>query len=181
MSNGFNNKWKLAETTFAEYFNGVVVEDLEQQYKDIDIRLNKSGKTVSIKDIGESSKKYGGVLFETQLLSTKTGKTSLGSFNKCDADLYAIRLWWDGHYCWYVTNTSELKEWVSKNSVKDVRTRAATERRNAAAGRFYNGSVCKMVTVRDLVNKTHCLCIPIKDLKCKTRHVEQCLQDWNFI
>ena len=179
--NSFNNNWKIAETTFATYFNGTVVEDLEQQYKDIDISLNKSNLTVSIKDIGDSSRKYGGAMFETTLLSSQTGKQSDGSFYKCAADYYAIRLWHKGRMCWYVTKTADLKHYLESTPCKEIRTRAETERKNRQRGRFYDGTICKMVRVEDLVANTECLCIPIQALKNKEQRATNYLIEWGFI
>jgi hypothetical protein len=178
--NSFNNKWKLAEQSFATYFNGDVVEELELQYKDIDILCKESGKTVSVKDIGDSSKQYGSVLLETTLVNTTNGATSKGSFYKCEADLFAIRLWHKGRYCWYVTHTSELTKYLEQNSLSEVKTRPETEAKNRARGRYYNGTICKRISVPHLVENTECLCIPIRALKNKEQRALDYLRDWGF-
>lgn len=163
--NSFNNKWKQAEKEFAKYFNGVLVTEKKQQYADIDVRLRKRGNTVSIKDIGESSKTYGGALFETRLYSTVKKKSMKGSFYKCKATVYAIRLWYKGEMCWYVASTANIKAYLESGSFRTITTKSSTEAKNRASGRVYDGSECVCVDVEDLIANTNNLTIPIRKLK----------------
>lgn len=175
--NSFNDDWKKSEESFAQHFRGVPV-GLPMQYKDIDVMLNEGRwkcHTVSIKDIGDSSKRYGSVLVETSLVNTRNGKKAKGSFYKCEADFYAIRLHHKGRYCWYVTSTNHLRKLVSQPHPV-VHTRKETERRNREQGRVYDGSECVRIKVSDLIGHGKCIVVPEGAFKPTSKHYNSVLR-----
>lgn len=181
--NSFNNTWKQAEKEFAHYFKGNIVRKKELQYKDIDVKLKNRKSYVSVKDQYESSECYGAVLFETVLTNSRTGAKAKGSLLKCEAGMYAVRLFYNGEVCWYITLTKDLLAYLKANakSFKRITTRPETEARNRAQGRKYDGSVCISVPVNELVENTKCLCIPLKDLKGRQpKHIKQLLLQNKF-
>lgn len=158
--NGFSSKWRETEERFAKVFNAELVTHLALQYKDIDAVL-PDGRTVSIKDIGESSKRYGSILLETTLLSTQRGTEMPGSFHKCEADLFAIWLFGRNRFGWYVIETHSLRAYLSDHpQLPTVRTRAETEARNREQGRVYDGTICVRILVEDLLNNTSPIALP---------------------
>ena len=185
MSNSFNNKWKKTEQLFAKHFNCTLDTDLKAQYADIDATNKLTGTTFSIKDIDDASKKFKCILLEVKLLDTNinTGEVrreAKGSFLKCEAEMFAIRLHHKGNSCWYVTETKELQRILQDNTFDTVRTRRETENRNRATGRTYNGTICYKVPVEFLIKNTKRLLLPLKLVEHEDERVIRLLQERGY-
>lgn len=110
-----------------QYGGAYLVHDTINQYKDIDVVLNKDSRTVSVKDQSQGDK-YKCFLFEYVQERTSDGAKIKGNIHNCQADLYAI--------CsptkWFIFDAKKLHTFIMNNKEewKFRRTTAWAEQNN---------------------------------------------------
>ena len=158
MKTYFDGAGFSAEQIAVQQFKGKLVTDKAQQYKDIDAVLpTKKGvwNTVSIKDQLWSSKKFGGIQIETELVNTRNGKTMPGCFYQNESVMYFWRVWTKEHGdTWFIVKSSVLKEYVEKNksSLKTWQTQQKTEAKNRSYNRAYDRAKGCTLWVKDITH-----------------------------
>lgn len=145
-----------AEHIAVKQFNGKLVTDLEQQYKDIDALLpTKKGvlRTCSIKDQLKSSKQYGSIQIETKLTNTSNERHILGCFYKNQSQMYFWRVWTEKYGdTWLIIKSSVLQNFVEENKehLRTWRTAKSTEAKNRSYGRKYDRAEGYTIPIKDL-------------------------------
>ena len=158
-----------AEKLAATQFNGTLVTDLQQQYKDIDVMIKaKDGslKSVSVKDQLWSSEKFGSIQVELKTINTRTGVSQNGCFYTNESDYYFWRIWTkDFGDTWAVIEASVLKDFVKQNldTLKTWNTTAKTEEKNRSYGRRYDRTEGVVLKTSDLMQLGKL--IPVKGTK----------------
>lgn len=153
----FDGKGFSAEKIAAKQFNGVLVDDLALQHKDIDLMVTgKDGevKSVSVKDQTYSTKRgYTTIQVELELIDTDTGETMLGCFYSNASDYYFWRVWYEAEDTWLVVKSSTLKEFVQDNmdSLPEWKTTQNTNAKNREFGRKFNGSCGVTIEIDSLI------------------------------
>lgn len=148
----FDKSGMQAEIICARQFNGKLTSKKEHQYKDIDLFIK--GKSCSVKDQLQSSKRFGSVQVELKLHSTQRGKTMQGCFYSNESDYYLWRVWTpEKGDSWVGVATDALRAYVKAKgaSLRKWSTSAATEAKNRSYGRVYDGSSGLVIPVADLV------------------------------
>ena len=135
-----------AEHVFCKKFKAKHITDKKLQYRDIDAQL-PDGRYVSIKN-QEMSTKTGNFSFETELISTSTGKSMDGNFYNCDAEVYAIL----AGGVWYIFRSQDLHKYFDtyKSTFRYVKTSHYTEEANRRLGRYYDRAMNYLIPVKDL-------------------------------
>ncbi len=152
-----------AEREFAEQFNATLETNLDLQYKDIDAWITTPEgvkHSVSIKDQTWGALQYGNICFEYMLESTLKGKTMGGSFTKCEARWYAIKV--DKE--WLMFRTSHLRKYIelNKQSFRNTHTRATLEKANREEGRTFDRGWMYLIPLKELRQQTIKI-IPLKN------------------
>lgn len=133
-----------AEQLCVDQFNGKLLSDKANQYKDIDAVIkakNGSSQLVSVKDQLWSSERYGAIQIETKLTNTRTGSVIPGCFAKCEADYYFWRVWTEElGDTWAIVKVSIMKKFIKDNqdTLKKWKTQEKTEAKNRSYGRSYD-------------------------------------------
>lgn len=153
------NNWKQAEIDFCNLLHdvykvgGELVEDLSQQYKDIDVSYKVAGKsyTVSVKE-QNSVEKYNTLLFEYLLVDTNDFSTMQGNLITCGADYYAIRYNINGVSHFIVVSSKTLKSIIIGGVWETKSTTKYTEQKNKEEGRKYNRTLNWKVPLNSILN-----------------------------
>lgn len=152
MSIYFDGAGEAAERICAEQFNGTLTDEKKHQYKDIDLFIK--GKSCSVKDQLHSSKKWGSVQVELQLINTDDDSSMQGCFYSNESDYYFWRIHTEEKGdSWCVIESAKLKALVEQkqHSFRKWYTTKATEARNKKYGRTFNRSVGVVIPVSELV------------------------------
>ena len=163
----FDGKGFKAESIAAQQFNGKLVTDLNQQYKDIDVLIpakDGSVKSVSVKDQLWSSEKFGGIQIETLTTNTRTGQTMPGCFYQNESDYYFWRIYTKQYGdTWLIVESSVMKQYVAENAshLKAWATKPATEAKNRSYNRRYDRTEGMVIQVADAVKLGKL--IPVKE------------------
>lgn len=142
-----------AEKLCVNQFRGQLLQDTNNQYKDIDclVQTKKGRKyTASVKDQRTSMMKgYNTIQLELKQYNTKTGHSIDGCFVKNESDYYFWLVWYDNKAQWVIVKSKDLKEYVSKNkdTLKSWTTSPTTEAKNRSYGRKYDRSEGVMISV----------------------------------
>lgn len=151
----FDGEGTQAEILCAYQFNGKLTQQLEHQYKDIDLFIkNKEGewKSCSVKDqLRGTTRGFTSVQVELELIDTDTNESIQGCFYTNQSDYYFWRVFWEGESHWCVIESSALKEFVEehKDSLKKWTTSTTTNQKNRAMGRKYNMAAGVEVELED--------------------------------
>jgi hypothetical protein len=113
----------IYEKKFVAQYGGELVTNKEDQNRDIDVLL-ANGKTVSVKNQTKGSGKSGNISLELRQFNTATGKEMAGNFEKCEADLLAIAVTYEGEELWLLLETKDFKDWVNKWKEVDWKKRS---------------------------------------------------------
>lgn len=154
----FDGAGFAAEKIAAKQFNGQLVTELAQQYKDIDLIVGAkdgSKKTVSVKDQLWSSEKFGSIQIELNTVNTRTGVTQQGCFYTNESDYYFWRIWTkDFGDTWAVIESSVLKDFVKQNldTLKTWKTTTKTEEKNRSYGRRFDRTEGVVIKTQDLIS-----------------------------
>lgn len=133
-----------AERLAQRQFGGELVEDLELQYKDIDlIATGQSGREllVSVKDQYGSSKKYGSIQVETWNYDTVLEEGTEGWLPKGECNLYLWRVYTEEMGdTWLMIERNVLLSYIEENKYKlrEWQTTRRTEALNRSYGRKYD-------------------------------------------
>lgn len=154
----FDGAGLKAEALAAKQFNGVLTNNKEHQYADIDLFVkgkDNKERSISVKDQLWSSSKYGAIQVELTLCNTRNNKTIDGCFYSSKADYYFWRVSVDGKDSWLVIECCAMQQYVKENmaSLKQWSTRPNTEERNRSYGRTYDramGVVLPINTIKHL-------------------------------
>ena len=163
----FDGKGFKAEQIAAVQFNGKLVTDLNQQYKDIDVLIpakDGSVKSVSVKDQLWSSEKFGGIQIETVTTNTRTGQTMPGCFYQNESDYYFWRIYTKQYGdTWLIVESSIMKQYVAENAshLKAWATKPATEAKNRSYNRRYDRTEGMVIQVAEAVKLGKL--IPVKE------------------
>lgn len=145
-----------AEQLAAAQFNGKLLSDKTNQYKDIDAQVtSKQGSkhSISVKDQLWSSERYGAIQIEMKLTNTLTGASMSGCFVKCEADYYFWRVWTAEHGdTWAIVKVSVMKDFIKKNAdtLKKWQTQEKTEAKNRSYGRKFDRAAGYVVPMEEL-------------------------------
>ena len=145
-----------AEQLCVAQFDGVLLSDKVNQYKDIDARITSKQGTkhsVSVKDQLWSSEKYGAIQIEMKLTNTLTGASMGGCFVKCEADYYFWRVWTQEFGdTWAIVPVKKMKEFIKTNaaSLKKWKTQEKTEAKNRSYNRKYDRAEGYVVPMEEL-------------------------------
>lgn len=145
-----------AEKLAVEQFNGALLSDKANQYKDIDgWVLSKQGSKhlISVKDQLWSSEKYGAIQIEMKLTNTLTGASMNGCFAKCEADYYFWRVWTAEHGdTWAIVKVDVMKKFIKDNAatLKKWQTQEKTEAKNRSYNRKYDRAAGYVVPMEEL-------------------------------
>lgn len=144
------NPWQEAEQQLARLIGGCVVDDLVLQYKDIDVVTENFSYSVKWQSLVY---KYNSILFETKLINSSNGNTTVGSFGVCEADRYAIK-WVDANnkYVWAIFDTTSLKEIINNGDWAKQYTNRNTARANKADGRVYDSTEMVRIPPNTIIN-----------------------------
>ena len=143
----FDGKGFKAEQIAAAQFNGKLVTDLAQQYKDIDVMIKaKDGsiKSVSVKDQLWSSEKFGGIQNESDYYFWRFHTKQYGD-------------------SWLVVESSVMKQYVAENAshLRAWATKPATEAKNRSYNRRYDRTEGMVIQVAEAVKLGKL--IPVKE------------------
>ena len=147
-----------AEHLCVAQFNGELISDLQQQYKDIDclVRTKKGTEyTASVKDQVRSTKQgYDTIQLELECINTNNLNSTLGCFHKNKSDYYFWLVHYNGAIHWCIVKSKALKDFVAKNQkdLKTWQTTHKTEIMNKNYGRYYDRSKGVLVTIEQLKN-----------------------------
>lgn len=147
-----------AEHLCVAQFNGELITDLQQQYKDIDclVRTKKGTKyTASVKDQVRSTKQgYNTIQLELEQVNTGNMKSTVGCFYKNESDFYFWLVHHSNAIYWCIVKSKALKDFVAKNKedLKTWQTTHKTEAMNKSYGRYYDRSKGVLVTIEQLKN-----------------------------
>lgn len=155
----WDGRGHAAEEVAAKQFNGELVEELELQYKDIDLIIpsvkDDCTYTVSVKDQTYSTGKgFKTVQIELELRDTLTGDTMQGCFYSNESDYYFWRVIFEGDDIWVIVKSKVLKTYIHNNrdSLTQWHTTENTNRKNKALGRKFNSSRGVTMTIEDLIS-----------------------------
>lgn len=128
-NNMYYNEGKKAELDFCKLMEkwggGILIDDFNEQMKDIDVKLKKCGRTVSVKD-QHSADKYQCFLFEHRQIRTSDLNSMNGNVISCEADIYAIATKTE----WFIFDAPKLKALLMSGVYPDVYTNTRTEQMN---------------------------------------------------
>lgn len=140
----YDGEGTQAEILCAYQFNGRLTQQLEHQYKDIDLFImskDKEWKSCSVKDqLRGTSRGFTSVQIELEQFDSDTGHSIPGCFYANETDYYFWRVFYKGKAQWCVIPSSALKAFVEahKEELKPWSTNTATGAKNRSMGRKYN-------------------------------------------
>lgn len=140
----YDKEGTQAEILCAYQFNGRLTQQLEHQYKDIDLFIqgkDKEWRSCSVKDqLRGTSRGFTSVQIELEQFDSDTGESIPGCFYANQTDYYFWRVFYKGEAQWCVIESSAMKGFVEahKARLKAWSTGTTTGAKNRSMGRKYN-------------------------------------------
>lgn len=163
--NGYRHNGNRAERQFCNQFNCTWMDfktprGKRAQLNDIDAiqesyRLEdgtvKPQICFSIKDELQSSKDWGSILVETQLIDTRTGDEMDGWWIDSKAHYIVYKITWKNKSHWLCIKREALQSYINSSVLRKVTTRPETEEYNRSKGRKYDRAVNTVIPLASII------------------------------